>query len=234
MERKIFKHLKNYEVFEKLEYTKRINEASISQLQDQFVDTGKIEPKIFDEIVDASGGKGAYATWLVKSVVGRETGKKGDELVKTIKEEDIYKFKEYLDIFTRFKNEFKYKDINRYDNAKDLEEFIKTSFDIANRIKEDPSMDKGVTKEDKYKDLIIGEVEGGTFYKLPRGRKDLYGASCELGSGTAWCTATGKDREQFDNYISKDDLYIWVKGDEKYQFHFADNQFMDKYDNPII
>mgnify|MGYP000994953869 CR=1 FL=1 len=38
----------------------------------------------------------------------------------------------------------------------------------------------------------------------------------------------------FDDYISNDDLYIFIKGNEKYQFHYGSNQFMDKNDQSII
>ena len=77
-------------------------------------------------------------------------------------------------------------------------------------------------------------VDGFSVYKIPQGRTDLYGVSCELGSGSEWCTSTGNSRNYFDDYISNDDLYIFIKGNEKYQFHYESNQFMDKNDQSII
>ena len=67
-------------------------------------------------------------------------------------------------------------------------------------------------------------------------RDDLYGVSCELGSGTEWCTATGKTRRHFDKYISKGPLFIFIKpgSDEKYQFSYETNSFMDKNDSSIM
>jgi len=64
---------------------------------------------------------------------------------------------------------------------------------------------------------------------------DLYGVSCELGSGTAWCTATGNTRDHFDSYINSGPLFIFIKpgSDEKYQFSYERNSFYDKNDQQI-
>jgi hypothetical protein len=80
-----------------------VSEASIEQLKQQFVDTEKITQEVFDEIVKATKGKGAYATWMVKRV---EDG--------TIKGEDIYKYENYIEIFNKHKREFPSPDINAY------------------------------------------------------------------------------------------------------------------------
>ena len=42
-----------------------ITEASIEQLKTQFVDSGKINQKSFDDIVNTTS-KSAYITWLLK------------------------------------------------------------------------------------------------------------------------------------------------------------------------
>jgi hypothetical protein len=200
-------------------------EVSLDDIKSQFVDTNKISQKDFTEIVNAVGNKSAYATWLAKKVAD-----------KTIKGEDIYKYKNYFTIFDRRKKNYPSSDINSYKSAQDVSTFIKTSVEIANAEKADPSQQKGVTRSDKYKEFYMGSVDGFDVYELPKGRKDLYGASCELGSGTEWCTATGKTRKKFDDYISKGPLFIFIKpgSDEKYQFSYEGNQFMDKDDNPII
>jgi hypothetical protein len=196
-------------------------EVSIEQLRAQFAD--KIPTPVFDEIVAAVGQKSAYATWLTKKVAD-----------KIIKSEDIYKFKNYFDTFERNKAKYPFKDINQYKTSSDLAKFISASVEIKKKEAEDPSQQKGVAKEDKYKEFYIGEVDGFKVYEVPKGRKDLYGMSCELGSGTEWCTATGKTRSHFDSYISDGPLFIFVKGNEKYQFHYETNSFMDADDNPIF
>jgi hypothetical protein len=200
-------------------------EVSIEDLKTQFVDAGKVSEKDFKEIVDAVGNKSAYATWLVKKVA--------DGLIKG---EDIYKYKDYFMVFDRQKRKYPKQDINQYKTQQDLDTFVKTSIDLKKTEEEDPSQRKGVSKEDKYKQFYIGSVEGFNVYKIPQNREDLYGTSCELGSGTQWCTATGKTRAHYDTYTKQGPLYIFIKpgSDEKYQFHYESKQFMDKNDRPVI
>ncbi len=62
------------------------------------------------------------------------------------------------------------------------------------------------------------------------------GAACQLGKGTDWCTAA-PGLEYFKQYYRPDDplFYILNKSDgEKYQFHFGTDQFMDKFDDPLV
>lgn len=202
-----------------------ITEVSIEQLKTQFVDSGKISLEDFKEITDVTGNKTAYATWLAKKVTD-----------KIIKGEDIYKYKKYFSIFDRRKKEYPSPDINAYKTSQDISQFISKSIEISDKEKEDPSQQKGITRSDKYKEFYIGSVDGFDVYELPKGRKDLYGASCELGSGTEWCTATGKTRSHFDLHISRGPLFIFIKSnsDEKYQFSYEGEQFMDKDDNNIF
>ena len=199
-----------------------LTEVSVEQLKTQFVDSGKLFQEDFDEIVNTTP-KTAYITWLAKKVA--------DKIIKT---EDIYKYKKYFNIFDRRKKEYPFADINQYKTQNDLSQFISKSVEIADKESKDVSQQKGVSKEDKYKEFYIGSVDGFKVYELPQGRKDLYGASCELGSGTEWCTATGKTREHFDHYISKDSLFIFIKSDEKYQFSYETDSFMDKNDVNVL
>jgi len=200
-----------------------LTEVSIEQLKTQFVDSGKISQNSFDEITNVTP-KTAYITWLAKKVAD-----------KFIKAEDIYKYKKYFSIFDRRKKEYPFADINQYKTQNDLSQFIGKSVEIADRESEDPSQQKGVSKTDRYKEFYIGSVDGFNVYKLPQGREDLYGASCELGSGTEWCTATGNTKSFFDNYISQGPLFIFIKpgSREKYQFHYESKSFMDKNDENV-
>jgi hypothetical protein len=207
-----------------------INEVSIQQLQTDFVDTGKISQKDFDEILKASKNDSAFATWLVAKVAG---SKKSPAIIKP---EDIYKYGEYLDIFKRRKKEYPLSDINQIKTPQQLQDFIKTSVDFSSQEEQDPSAQKGVSKTEKFQDLKIGDYNGFSVYMIPKGRKDLYPTSCELGSGTEWCTATGKTSDFFDHYIENGPLFIFIDNSDpknKYQVSFEKEQFMDKYDNPI-
>lgn len=60
-------------------------------------------------------------------------------------------------------------------------------------------------------------------------------ASCKLGRGTEWCTATTESDNYFKSYTEDGPLYINIdkKTGEKYQFHFDSESFMDASDNPI-
>jgi hypothetical protein len=200
-----------------------LTEISIEQLKTQFVDSGKISQNDFDEIINVTP-KTAYITWLAKKVA--------DQIIKA---EDIYKYKKYFSIFDRRKKEYPFTDINQYKTPDDLSQFANKSVEISNKESEDPSQQKGISKANKYKEFYIGSVNGFDVYKLPKGRKDLYGTSCELGSGTEWCTATGNTRGHLDNYISHGPLFVFIKpgSNEKYQFHYESQSFMDKNDISI-
>ena len=63
-----------------------------------------------------------------------------------------------------------------------------------------------------------------------------YEASCKLGRGTTWCTATTQSDRYYNLYSDDGPLYININKhnpDEKYQFHFPSEQFMDKNDVEI-
>ena len=209
----------------------KLNEVSIDMLQTQFVDTGRIDKNTFKDIVDAAQKDSAFATWLTSRVAGTKKAK------PIIKKEDIYKYKTYLDTFKRNKREYPLKDINMVKDENALDDFIKKSREIQDREGEDISQQKGISKAEKYTKLKLGEVDGYEIFKFPKGSKELYGASCELGSGTDWCTATGRTDDFFQDYISQGDIYVIIsKSDpkEKYQFHYETGQFMDRSDRDIF
>ena len=199
-------------------------EVSLDQIKTQFVDTGKLTDSEFTEIIDSSGGKSAYATWLSKKVAD-----------KIINAEDIYKYNAYFKVFDRRKREYVFQDLNQYKTLNDISQFITKSVEIAAAEQKDPSQQKGIAKSNKYDEFKLGSVDGFDVYEIPKGRTDLYGVSCELGSGTEWCTATGRTKNYFDNYIAKGPLFIFIKpgSDEKYQFSYEESQFMDKNDRPV-
>ena len=63
-----------------------------------------------------------------------------------------------------------------------------------------------------------------------------YEASCKLGQGTSWCTASTESQSAFDEYMDSGNLYININKhnpEDKYQFHFESEQFMDNDDEEI-
>ena len=63
-----------------------------------------------------------------------------------------------------------------------------------------------------------------------------YAASCKLGQGTRWCTATTEDDSYFKKYTKSGPLYININKNnpaEKYQLHFESGQYMDREDEEI-
>tara|TARA_R110000803_G_scaffold4907_3_gene16291 strand:- start:967 stop:1677 length:711 start_codon:yes stop_codon:yes gene_type:complete len=208
-----------------------LNEVAIDTLKTQFVDTGRIKDTTFQSILDAAQNDSAFATWLTSRVAGSRKAK------PIIKIEDIPKYKNYLSVFKRNKNKYPLKDINMIKDQNTLNDFIKVSRDISDAEGEDISSQTGVSKADKYAQLKMGEVDGYEIFKFPQGSEDLYGASCELGSGTAWCTATGQTDSWFKQYINDGPIYIIInKSDskDKYQFSFETHSFMDRNDLDIF
>jgi hypothetical protein len=207
-----------------------INEVSIQQLETDFVNTGRISKDDFNTILKASKNDSAFATWLAARVAGSKNSP------PTIKSEDIYKYENYLDVFKRRKKEYPTSDINQIKTPQQIKTFIEKSVNLLDQEEQNPSAQKGVSKTEKFKDLKIGDYNGFSVYMIPQGRKDLYPTSCELGSGTEWCTATGNTPNFFNDYIGKGPLFIFIDNSDpknKYQVSFEEEQFMDRYDNPI-
>jgi hypothetical protein len=207
-----------------------INEVSIQQLETDFVNTGKISKKDFDQILKVTKNDSAFTTWLTARVVGSKS------TPPAIKPEDIYKYETYLDIFKRRKKEYPTQDINQIKTPQQIQNFIRTSVDLVSQEEQDLSTKKGVSKIEKFKDLKIGDFNGYSVYMIPKGRKDLYPTSCELGSGTEWCTATGKTSKYFEEYTKDGPLFIFIDNSNpknKYQVSFERREFMDKNDNPV-
>ena len=65
---------------------------------------------------------------------------------------------------------------------------------------------------------------------------ETYAASCKLGQGTSWCTASTESSDYYDDYTEDGPLYIIINKkdkNEKYQFHFETDSFMDIDDDDI-
>lgn len=157
-----------------------------------------------------------YSQWLIQRFI------KG-----FIKLEDMYRASEYLTIFQRTKSKLNKKDINQYQNFVEIyqaiEPFLKGDQDVSKsaqrkRMKSDDNVDVLFDSDDLLV-LIPKNKESAIFW----------------GRGTQWCTATTIARNYFEAYNKRGPLYIIIdrKTNEKFQFHFEDEQFMDYQDNEI-
>lgn len=152
-----------------------------------------------------------------------------------LKEEDEYKVTEYLEEFEQVKNHLEDKDIGKYKTLQELSKALNTvDVELSPRQKlrarKKEMKDLKARLEDEAELVHDGE-------KWEVWIPDTENASCILGSGTHWCTASVEGRyNAFDSYHKSGNLFININKedrDEKYQFHFQESQFMDSEDDPV-
>ena len=193
---------------------------------------------------------GGYTPWLIKKYLNvtteRQPGDQGYEAeVKQMKErfiEDLYKVKEDLRKFDRFKHKLplELRNIDNltpeslYDAVKDFDLTLATTTKAERKSAPVHPGAKLVFDGPTWR---VIEIEN----KGPVGKE----AACFYGGNnkeTRWCTSTPGTDTWFNRYINKGPLYVLYKPSdtdvapetglpkERYQFHFPDNQFMDKDD----
>lgn len=219
-------------------------EVSLEQLKKQFVDSGKLTQEVFDEIVNAASGKSAYATWLAARVEAKD-----------IKEEDIYKFEDYLKTFERYKKAYPKHDIFAYKTARDIQEFISKTVEIRDMRGKDSEEGGEVAdtadllSPTQVQSLagvgikLIGVCEGYQCFEVPtscRGNKEAYTRYKNLigqCSGGKIDICTIANQSHFDNYLKDGPYYIFFNlsdSQSPYQFHYESNQFMDRQDRSVF
>jgi hypothetical protein len=202
------------------------------------------------ELSNVKAGK--YVQWLIKNylspITERQPGDNGyAKEVKRVKDlfmEDLFKVTGDLTKFERFKNRLpqEMRDINKltpsslYDAVKDFDLTIaSTSKSERKSAKVHPG---GELVYDGNEWRVVKITDKGSLGKE---------AACFYGGNyneTRWCTSS-PGLNWFDRYINKGPLYVVYRpGDtnvspetglpkERYQFHFPDNQFMDRDDRQI-
>jgi antitoxin component YwqK of YwqJK toxin-antitoxin module len=226
----------------------------IHQLKDKYV--GKDKPMTesdFEKIQEIAGGKFNYIAWLSKRV--------GTGLIKA---EDVYKYKEYFDLFEKNKKKFTHKDINLYKTAEDIQKFLdevvsvregdivfdeivgKDNFVSKNEIEKLEST--GGAKylgvfENKLKDKIIPyqvfQIYGVNqqTWKLYR---DILGKCKGRRRGARIDICTIGSYNYFKQYLKDPKgsnyfvLYNLDDPKSPYQLHYESGQFMDKNDSSRI
>lgn len=192
----------------------------------------KISDEIFNKLIafDPTFNKdrnsvGTYGKWILNGynkglITDKDFGHLKDVLTrfednkKNLKEKDIGKFKTVQDLDDMLNNDDSYKELSHRQ-------------EVRQRQKDRKNADLGNEAELVYED---GDWE----VWIPK----TYAASCKLGQGASWCTASTESDYYYNHY--KDtyggDYYININKhnpEEKYQFHFESGQFMDKDDRSV-
>lgn len=220
-------------------------ESQIQNLKIKYVGSDKpLSEDDFTKIREITNDKFYTLAWLTK--------KAGTGIIKP---EDIYKYKEYFEIFEKNKNKFEHKDINLYKTKEDLQKFLDTIISIR---------EKDVEFEDiKGQDNYVSPAEiekltstGGIEYlgmwknfqvfrvfksdeKTWKLYRDILGRCKGRGRGAKIDICTIGQFDYFKEYLRKHRLsnyfLLYDLNDPKspYQLHHESRQFMDKNDSPV-
>jgi hypothetical protein len=225
------------------------NEATIAQYKQIFVNSGKIDEDVYDEIVAAAKGKGAYIKWLCSRVAE-----------KKILAEDVYKYEDYLKSFDEAKKSnagkafFTILDINQIKSSSDIRAFEKSAIAFKEKgiefgMDDDlGNSDNLVSKNDLLKldaagIKLIGIVDGYQIFKITDISKDTHKVYCDIlfkaqkGAEIKFCTfGYGHYSRYLKDYPGSAYYFIFNLGDPMapYQFHYESNQFMDRRDQQIF
>ena len=168
---------------------------------------------------------GKYSQWIIKQYLQNETGRFF---------EDLYKITNDLKIYDKIKHKLP-------EDKRDINQ-IKTSLELYNIVKPYAAQDLRL-KSEKKGDITTLYNDNDYHVLIPKTKE----SACSYGQGTRWCTAS-HGLNYFESYTSRGPLYIIIhktelvrnqsiSGDnekqDRYQFHFEDNQFMDVDDSPI-
>jgi hypothetical protein len=223
-----------------------INEASFEQLEVQFVKTGRLPKNIYNEIVSVSNNKSAYATWLISTYLKNLIPKN-----KTIKD-----FKDYFEVFDKYKKKFTNKDLGGIKSETDVNLFVTEAEEIIENL-------NNVIGSTSSKDLVslngIEELKsvGIKYLGLTNNNFQCFEVPSSLrGNEKAHkiykkYLAECKDRseenivnictmatlEHFNTYLEKGPLFVFFNlSDEKspYQFSYEGNEYMNKDNKSII
>lgn len=141
------------------------------------------------------------------------------------------------DILKRFEDNKKYlknKDINKFKSIQEIDAYLNDD-NSYNEL----SHSQIVRQHRRDKQKADLNNEAALIYEDPDWEiwiPETYAASCKLGQGSKWCTASTETSEYFDDYSKDGDLYIILNKHnekEKYQFHIESDSYMDINDEEI-
>lgn len=186
--------------------------------EDKFYELIKLDPT-FKADRDSVG---TYGKWILNLY------NKGN-----LKEEDFYKVTEYLSEFEDKKKLFKNKDIGQFKSLPDLYSALQ---DVDDSNLSHRQQVRQAQKDRKNVDLGQDAKKVFENSKVEIWIPETYAASCKLGQDTSWCTATTESDRMFNYYTSQGPLFIIIdkhNPENKWQFHFESNQFMDRDDREV-
>jgi hypothetical protein len=252
--------LKTYGAFKKA-YEVEVNEED--NITQDAVDKNKdLVLSVFDKIIELDPTpNNQYTQWLITKGLKSKYGKSFVDIRRTPKTdteteyfgldslrimEDKESIKELIQVHFEKKQSpdfpLQYKDINKIDSIKTLNEILKKYI-----VGVDSSFDDIMTymKVTEGKDYLLLANDGNTFIYKPLTQR----GACALGGKTKWCTTWGeysvnksfKTRtSQFKNYKNEDGngsrLFVIRhkhKDDELFQIDFPTEQFMDVDDDNV-
>lgn len=132
------------------------------------------------------------------------------------------------------KKNLKNKDINKFKSTQEIDAYLNDN-DNYNELSHSQIVRQH--RRDKQKADLDNEAE--LIYEDPDWEiwiPKTYAASCKLGQGSRWCTASTETGSYFDRYSKDGNLYIILNKHnekEKYQFHIESDSYMDINDEEI-
>ena len=171
-------------------------------------------------------------------IEGRDSvGKYGKWLLNLYNRGNLGNFGHVTDALTRFEDNKKFlknKDIGQFKTLDDLDAYLNNPDNYNEESARQKVRDAQKARKNADLDTEAEKVLDGTRWEvwIPK----TYAASCKLGQGTSWCTATTESDHYYNYYTNQGPLYILInKADpeEKYQFHFESESFMDADDYSV-
>ncbi len=177
--------------------------------------------------------QGKYTDWILKGLLHIDINEPSNKGHFTRFWEDGYKIKEDIQRWKKYKKDIvsiepKYGDINTFKSFVELFALFKFSPEMRKRMREAEHSEKMKSAEKDAEKIYNSE---NYMIVVPKTQE----ASCAYGRGTRWCTAATGSNNYFHRYNNQGPLYIVInkKTQEKYQFHFQSQQYMDAEDDQL-
>jgi hypothetical protein len=218
----VIRYIHNYSQFKKQKHFYSIlEELSSEDAYERFY--SEIPKEVYTQIISTDPFSNRrklshFAKWLLK-LYSKDN----------LKIEDLYKATEYINTFNKVKPKLDVgdRDINKFNSLTDMLKVIKPYLDG----ERENRSGKEIIKDVKEKEAI--KHHNGEKWTVIQPLTEK--AACYYGKNTEWCTAADDSHNSFDEYNYQGPLYINIDkiNNQKYQFHFETQQFMDENDEPI-